>query len=92
MLVFYSFVFKKTNKKLFICLLLTFEYSQQNSLRRNWMLEQHLVFTRSSSIQFFNSPPFHSQLGHLWYPVQHGMPCHFIGHQVIPTQPLPKEP
>ena len=56
------------------------------------MLEQHLVFTRSSSIQFFNSPPFHSQLGHLWYPVQHGMPCHFIGHQVIPTQPLPKEP
>ena len=48
--------------------------------------------TGCSSIQFFNSPPFHSQLGHLWYPVQHGMPCHFIGHQVIPTQPLPKEP
>ena len=32
------------------------------------MLEQHLVFTSSSGIQFFNSPPFHSQLGHLWYP------------------------
>ena len=32
------------------------------------MLEQHLVFTSRSSIQFFNSPPFHSQLGHLWYP------------------------
>ena len=28
----------------------------QNSFRRKWMLEQPLVFTGCSSIQFFNSP------------------------------------
>ena len=35
------------------------------------MLEQPLLFTGCSSIQFFNSPPFpeHSQLGYTWYPI-----------------------
>ena len=34
------------------------------------MLEQALLFTACSNIQFFNSPPFpkQSQLGHAWYP------------------------
>ena len=34
------------------------------------MLEQPLLFTGCSSVQFFNSPPIpkHGRPGHLWYP------------------------
>ena len=37
------------------------------------MLEQLLLCTGWSSVQFFNVPPFseHSQLGHTWYPAPH---------------------
>ena len=54
----------------------------------------------SSSIQFFNSPPFPTQsvrLPLVTYPslcstcVTYRMLCHTIGHQVLPTQPLPRE-
>ena len=60
------------------------------------MLEQALLFTGCSNIQFFNSPPFpkHSQLGHTWYPTPQcvqplynfWMPYQVIAHQVAPTQ------
>ena len=32
--------------------------SLQDSIKGNWMLEKPLVFSGSSTIQFFNSPPF----------------------------------
>ena len=60
----------------------------------------YFVFAGCLSIQFFDSPPFsqHNQLGHLWLPTPHcaatvtyQMPCHCIGHQARPTQPLPRE-
>ena len=44
-----------------------------NSFRRNWILEQHLLFTGCSRMEFFHSPPFpeHIQWGHLLYPTIH---------------------
>ena len=51
---------KKLNK--------TFLYFWQNSLRRNRMLEQPLLFTGSLNIQFFNS-----------FLVTYGTPCHASG-------------
>ena len=38
---------------------------------RNRMLEQPLVFTGNTSIQFFNSPPFPNIVSHTWYPTTH---------------------
>ena len=32
------------------------------------MLEQPVVFTGNTSIQFFNSPPFPNIVSHTWYP------------------------
>ena len=62
------------------------------------MLQQLLLFTGCSSIQFLNPPLFleHSQLGHLWSPYNslcstcaiYGRPCPAIGHQVLLTQTL----
>ena len=66
-------------------------------LRRNGMLEQPLLFNGCSSIQFFNLPPFHESSRlvastSLWSLfVTYGTLCHAIGHQVLPTQPLPRE-
>ena len=65
---------------LFFCTQLAFAFYflcfQQNSFRRNWMLEQPLVFTGCSSIHFFNSLPFpktvsQAVLGTLSLTVQH---------------------
>ena len=65
------------------------------------MLEQPLLFTGCSSIQFFNSPPFlkHSQLGHTWYPTPHcaalifsqrdAIPCHWspsVSNPILPRK------
>ena len=72
----------------------TFLYSQQNSLRRNRMLEQYLLFTGCSIIQFFSfiplpqtesvrAPlvPYHSLCSTC---VTYGTPCPTISHQVLP--------
>ena len=60
----------------------------------------YCLLTGSSSIQFFNSHPFPTQsvrLPLVTYPslcstcVTYRTLCHAIGHQVFPTQPLPRE-
>ena len=59
-----------------------------------------VAYFSCSGIQFFNSPPFLTQsvrLPLVTYPslcsicATYRMPCHVIGHQVLPTQPLPRE-
>ena len=64
------------------------------------MLEQPLDFTGCSSIQFFSLLLSLTQLVRLPGVTYHllcstcmtyGKLCHAIGHQVLPTQPLPKE-
>ena len=62
------------------------------------MLDEPLLFTGSSSIQFFNSPPFPNTVsqdtfGNLPLSVQYlfDLPCHVIGDQVLLTQPLLRE-
>ena len=61
------------------------------------MLEQPLLFTSCSSIQFFTtlSQSVRSHLvasTSLCSPcVTYGTLCHAIGHQVLPIQPLPRE-
>ena len=58
---FFFLCFKKSKKKLcayfllFCNLLMGYFSCQQNSFRRTWTLEQALVFTGFSSIQFFDS-------------------------------------
>ena len=79
--------------------LMNFNIKAQNSLRRNWMLEQPLAFTDCSSIQFFNLPTFTNTVrlsGVTYYLlcsiyVAYGTTCGCIGHQVLPTQLLPRE-
>ena len=60
----------------------------------------YFLLTGSSSIQFFDSPPFPTQsvrLPLVTYPslcstcVTYRTLCNAIGHQVLPTQPLPRE-
>ena len=60
----------------------------------------YFLLTGCLGIQFFDSPPFPTQLVRLLlvtYPslcstcVTYRTPCHAIGHQVLPTQPLPRE-
>ena len=65
----------------------------QNSLRRNWMLRQHLFFWSGClSIQFFNlplpltqsvRPPMATYSSLCSTCVTYGMPCHARGHQVL---------
>ena len=73
---------------------------QQNSLRRNWTLEQPLGFTGYSSIRF-NSPPSPNIVGKaaqssLSLAAQHkcdlrdAMPLHW-SPSILPSQPLPRE-
>ena len=93
MLAFYFFMFfKKSNfwaSFQIFCNLLKQQFSyQQNSLRRNWMLEQPLAFSGCSTIQFFNSLPSLNTVseaarGNLLLTVQHlcdiwdAMPLHW---------------
>ena len=60
----------------------------------------NFLFTGCLGIQFFDSPPFPTQsvrLPLLTYPslcstcVTYRTPCHAIGHQVLPAQPMPRE-
>ena len=60
----------------------------------------YFLLTGCLGIQFFDSPPFPTQsvrLPLVTYPslcstcVTYRMPCHAIGHHVLPTQPLPRE-
>ena len=60
----------------------------------------YFLLTGCSGIQFFYSPPFPTQsvrLPLVTYPslcstcVTYRTLCHAIGHQVLPTQPLPRE-
>lgn len=90
-----KFIF--TSKGVILRKLLCF---QQNSLRRNQMPEQHLVFTDCSGIDFFYSlltliqsvrPPlvlYHSLCSTC---VSYGKPCSYTGFHVIPTHSLPTE-
>ena len=60
------------------------------------MLEPSSTFTCCSSIQFFNLHLFPNTLseatnGILTLTVTYGVPCHSIGHEALPTQPLPRE-
>ena len=73
--------------------------SSLNSLRRNWMLRQPLLLvTGCLSIQFFDSPLKQSvkttmatYLSLCSTCVTYGTSCHAISHQVLPTQPIPRE-
>ena len=71
-----------------------------DSRRFNWILEQPLLFTGCSSIQFFNLPPFPNTVS--WTTIgsflltvqslcelQYTMPHHWS--PVLPTQLLPRE-
>ena len=60
----------------------------------------YFLLTGCLGIQFFNLLPFPTQSARLplvTYPslcstcVTYRTPCHAIGHQVLPTQPIPKE-
>ena len=58
----------------------------------------YFLLTGCSGIQFFDSPPTQSvRLPLVTYPslcsncVTYRTLCHAIGHQVLPTQPLPRE-
>ena len=64
------------------------------------MLEQPLDFTGCSSIQFFNLPPSPntvSEASRIYLPLNMQrlcdlqVLCHTTGHQVLPTDPLPRE-
>ena len=77
-------------------------WSKQNSLRRNWMPEQPLLLTYwlLRHPVFFDSPHFPTQSVRpplVTYPslcstcVTYRTLFHAIGHQVLPTQPLPRE-
>ena len=93
---FLSFFISLCLSLLFFMLLCT----EQNSHTGNRMLELPLVFTGCSSIQFLihrlfqtqsvRSPllPSHSLLNTC---VTYGTSCCSIAHQLLPTQPLPRE-
>ena len=60
----------------------------------------YFLLTGCLSIQFFDSPPIPTQSVRLPLVtylslsstcVTYRTPCHSIGHQVLPTQPLPRE-
>ena len=63
------------------------------------MLEQTLIFTGCSNIQFLNSPPFPNTVKKSLIPfpslcrtfVTCGTLCHSIGYQVLPIQILARE-
>ena len=82
-------------------LLLIFSLNNKTHLEETGCLSNpYFLLTGSSSIQFFNSPPFPTQsvrLPLVTYPslcgtcMTYRTLCHAIGHQVLSTQPLPRE-
>ena len=61
-------------------------YSLHNSLRRNWMLRQSLLFAYwLPKHPVFLIHPLHSQLGRLWLPTPHcAAPVWLTGRHAIP--------
>ena len=81
-------------------LLLTFSLNKTPLGETGCLSNPYFLLTGSSGIQFFDSPPFPTQsvrLPLVTYPslcstcVTYRTLCHAIGHQVLPTQPLPRE-
>ena len=81
-------------------LLLIFNLNKTPLGETGCLSNPYFLLTGSSGIQFFNSPPFPntvSWLSLVTYPslcsacVTYRTLCHAIGHQVLPTQPLPRE-
>ena len=81
-------------------LLLIFNLNKTPLGETGCLSNPYLLLTGCLDIQFFNSPPFPAQsvrLPLVTYPslcstcVTYRTPCHAIGHQVLSTQPLPRE-
>ena len=81
-------------------LLLIFSLNKTPLGETGCLSNSYFLLTGSSGIQFFDSPPFPTQsvmLPLVTYPslcstcVTYRTLCHAIGHQVLPTQPLPRE-
>ena len=79
-------------------LLLIFSLNKTPLGETGCLSNPYFLVTGSSGIQFFDSPPFPTQsvrLPLVTYPslcstcMTYRTPCH--GHQVLPTQPLPRE-
>ena len=81
-------------------LLLIFSLNKTPLGETGCLANPYFLLTGSSGIQFFDSPPFPTQsvtLLLVTYPslcstrVTYRTLCYAIGHQVLPTQPLPRE-
>ena len=81
-------------------LLLIFSLNKTPLRETGCLSNPYFLLTGSSGIQFFDSPPFPTQSVRLplgTYPslrstcVTFRTLCHAVGHQVLPTQPLPRE-
>ena len=81
-------------------LLLIFSLNKTSLGETGCLSNPYFLLTGSSSIQFFDSPLFPTQsvrLPLVTYPwlcntcVTYRTLCHAIGHQVLSTQPLPRE-
>ena len=81
-------------------LLLTFNFNKTPLGEIGCLGNPYFLLTGCLGIQFFDSPPSPTQptrLSLVTYPslcstcMTYRTPCHSIGHQVVPTQPLPRE-
>ena len=81
-------------------LLLIFNRNKTPQGETGCLSNPYFLLTGCFGIQFFDSPLFPTQsvrLSLVTYPslcstyVTYRTPCHSIGHQVLPTQPLPRE-
>ena len=81
-------------------LLLTFNLNKTPLRETRCLSNPYFLLTGCLGIQFFDAPPFPTQsvrLPLVTYPslcstcVTYRTPCHAIGHQVLPTQPVPRE-
>ena len=79
---------------------LIFNLNKTPSGETGCLSNPYFLLTGCLDIQFFYSPPFPTQsvrLPLVTFPslcstcVTYRTPCHAIGHQVLPTQPLPRE-
>ena len=80
-------------------LLLVFNLKKTPLRETGCLSNPYFLLTGCLGIQFIDSPPFPDavRLTMVTYPslcstcVTYRTPCHAIGHQLLPTQPLPKE-
>ena len=80
-------------------LLLNFSLNKTPLGETGCLSNPYFLLTGSSGSFVIHPLSQHSQLGHLWLPtpslcstcVTYRTLCHAIGHQVLPTQPLPRE-